>query len=636
MFRWDDKYNWRFGGDCVDGVGPNESDSGLFEGHPYKSLAKEILQNSLDAKVPNLPDDQPVEVEFKSITIPIEEIPGFTRLNEVIGLCSEYYNKGDDGQKVKQWKDQADMYLAEGKITVLKISDYYTTGLSGVTELKDTNWSGLVREKGASNKSEVKGGSHGVGKFAPYSFSSLRTVLYSTKSIDGETAFQGKTMLTSFMENGQVFHNIGVYGAVNDPKSAPIFDMDKVPENFQRIQNGTDVIVVGFDQDAGWMDQITLSVLQYCFYAIHQGRLNVRISDGQRTITIDRETLSERMNEYEKWYSENGTSDDFQFTAPKYYQVLSHPKMKHFTELYDNRGEIELFLVVDPDLDGRSIYQMRSTGMGIQEDTGWKGISSHFNGIFIATGNNALGKTPETNIDSFLRKCEDSAHNEWLSSVYKGHEGESKRIIEGIHKWIRAKIIAEIPKFEGVTHDAFELDKYIQNTFITGNNTEEEDAFINYEPQSLEIETLTPSSVKKIPTQVKSNGKGKGKKKKGEKKGRKGGNPKPANQRGKKEKRTTSVDLGEIWTPFEEGLYHIRFKANESYEELLLKLFIGGDEQSGDIPIIKRASIGTQSLKNYYGTIIVGSVSKGTDVDILVELDGNERMGLEVVGYAQQ
>ena len=137
MFSWNDQYGWRFGGNCVDAVGPNESDTGLFEGHPYKGLAKEILQNSLDAKDPNLPVTQPVEVEFRNIRVPINEVPGYARLNEVIGLCAEYYNKGDDGQKLQRWVRQSKQYLSQGYLNVLKISDYYTTGLTGVTALKD-------------------------------------------------------------------------------------------------------------------------------------------------------------------------------------------------------------------------------------------------------------------------------------------------------------------------------------------------------------------------------------------------------------------------------------------------------------------------------------------------------------------
>lgn len=636
MFNWNDLYGWRFGGNCVDAVGPNEADTGLFEGHPYKGLAKEILQNSLDAKNPNLPDTQPVEVEFRCIKVPVDEIPGFHRLDEIIGLCADFYNKGDDGQKLQRWVRQSKKYLSQGYMHVLKISDYHTTGLTGVTALKDTNWSGLVREKGATNKSEGKGGSHGVGKFAPYSFSSLRTVLYSTKNIDNETAFQAKTILTSFEENGQIFHNVGVFGLNSEPTSPPVYDMNEVPASFRRDQIGTDVIVAGFEHENDWKEQIVVSVLQYCFYAIYQGRLIVRVSDDDKTIEIKQDSLDSLMAEYKKWFDEHEHSEEFQFTAPKYLAILNHPKMKHFQVTFQSKGEVELYLVVDPDLDGRSIYEMRSTGMGIQEDTGWRGIGTHFNGLFIATGKNAVDKKPENNIDSFLRKCEDPAHNEWAASFYKDHQKEAKTIINEIHKWIRERILEQIPKYDGTSHDAFGLSKFIQNIHNVGDNTEEEDAFQNYEPQSLEQKTVTPSGQKKVQTQVKTNGKGKEKQQKGKKKEKKGGNPNPDNKRGKKAGKVVAVDVGRIWTPFSNGSYHVYFTPEKNYTQLQLKIIISGDEQNGDVASIRSASSNGKSLKNYFGNIVVGDVRKGEAVDITLELENQERSGLEVLAYAQQ
>lgn len=636
MFEWDKEYGWRFGGNCVDAVGPNEADTGLFEGHPYKGLAKEILQNSLDAKDPNLPERQPVEVEFSCVKVPLEEIPDYQRLDEVINLCAAFYNTGDDGQKLKRWVRQSKKYISQGYLYVLKISDYYTTGLSGVTKLKDTNWSGLVREKGATNKSEGKGGSHGVGKFAPYSFSSLRTVLYSTKNTEEETAFQGKTILTSFKENGQIFHNVGVFGLNSDPTSPPVFDMDLVPRSFQRDRVGTDVIVVGFERDDDWKEQIIVSVLQYCFYAIHKGKLVVKVSDEETTIEIDQDSLEKKMLEYKVWFDQNGHTDNFQFTAPKYLDVLSHPKMKHFAVPFENKGEIELYLVVDPDLDGRSIYEMRSAGMGIQEDTRWRGIGTHFNGLFIATGKGAVDRTPENNIDSFLRKCEDPAHNEWAAAFYKDHDKEAKYILEEIHKWIRARVIDQIPKYDGTSHDAFGLSKFIQNIHNVGDKTEEEDAFQNYEPQSLEPKKAAEPRIKKVPTQVKSNGRGKGNQKNPEKGKKQGGNPDPDNKRGKKSGRVVPVDVGRVWTPYSDGIYHIYFTPEKTYKQLQLRITVGGDEQSSDVASITRASFNDRNLKSYYGNIVVGDVKKGDNIDIALELENKERSGLEVTAYAKQ
>ena len=56
----------------------------------------------------------------------------------------------------------------------------------------------LTKSSGASDKSGSHGGSFGIGKFAPYACSSLRTVFYSTSDKDGLCASQGVSRLTSF------------------------------------------------------------------------------------------------------------------------------------------------------------------------------------------------------------------------------------------------------------------------------------------------------------------------------------------------------------------------------------------------------------------------------------------------------
>ena len=78
---------------------------------------------------------------------------------------------------------------------------------------KGSNWTGLVREISATNKGNGKSGSFGVGKFAPFNFSALRTIVYSTYNKDNERALQGKTILTTFMDgDGKLKQNVGLFG----------------------------------------------------------------------------------------------------------------------------------------------------------------------------------------------------------------------------------------------------------------------------------------------------------------------------------------------------------------------------------------------------------------------------------------
>ena len=157
MFTWDNKYRFIFSDlGASDKVGVNDVGIGVFKKKPYIGLTKEILQNSTDAPDINLPVGTPVRVRFELVYIDRDDIPDVDRLNSVIHKCYEYYPNGDDGVKLKTIQDAADRYLAQpGKVPVLKISDYNTTGLCGVLDEKGSKWSGLVRERSATNKTGV-------------------------------------------------------------------------------------------------------------------------------------------------------------------------------------------------------------------------------------------------------------------------------------------------------------------------------------------------------------------------------------------------------------------------------------------------------------------------------------------------
>ena len=53
--------------------GWNDADIRTFTGNRFKSLTREILQNSLDAR---LDESKPVRIEFEYFSIPEDGIPG--------------------------------------------------------------------------------------------------------------------------------------------------------------------------------------------------------------------------------------------------------------------------------------------------------------------------------------------------------------------------------------------------------------------------------------------------------------------------------------------------------------------------------------------------------------------------------
>lgn len=84
------KYIWNFPSNNfgqITGIG----DSGVetFKGSPIRSLAREVCQNSLDAKIN---DSEPVRVEFRLFTINSSEVPGRDYLEEVFHKSLDYWS----------------------------------------------------------------------------------------------------------------------------------------------------------------------------------------------------------------------------------------------------------------------------------------------------------------------------------------------------------------------------------------------------------------------------------------------------------------------------------------------------------------------------------------------------------------
>ena len=97
---------------------------------------------------------------------------------------------------------------------------------------------------------------------------------------------------------------------------------------------------------------------------------------------------------------------------------------------------------------------MRQAGMKIREDTAIT-IPNNFTAIFIATGKGAISKKPEDNISSFLRKCENQAHDDWAADEYKEEKNKAKGIINKIHQIILDAVKKEMPDLGDESVDAF-------------------------------------------------------------------------------------------------------------------------------------------------------------------------------------
>ena len=170
-------------------AGFNDPGVATFKGNIDRYLARELGQNSLDAR---LLKTKPVSLKFELLTLPRAEIPDIASLQKTFGLCAKYWK---DDQKAREFFSSAKVAAKAASIQTLKISDYNTTGVTGTDSERRKSWYNLIRCAGASAKEEGQGGSFGIGKNAPFAASEMRTVLYSTFTSDKTHSFVGVATL---------------------------------------------------------------------------------------------------------------------------------------------------------------------------------------------------------------------------------------------------------------------------------------------------------------------------------------------------------------------------------------------------------------------------------------------------------
>lgn len=161
-------------------VGLNDAGIETFRDDMFKSLAREVNQNSCDAR--DASGMGPVEVHFDCYEQPISIFPMSESLLDTLNACRSYWSHDTRSSRFFQ---RAMELLQSPTIKILRISDYNTTGLTGSRQERDSNWLNLIKSAGVSSKVALAGGSFGIGKNAPFACSELRTVFYGTKDVEG-------------------------------------------------------------------------------------------------------------------------------------------------------------------------------------------------------------------------------------------------------------------------------------------------------------------------------------------------------------------------------------------------------------------------------------------------------------------
>lgn len=379
--------------------------SGIMDG-----LAREVCQNSLDAKDKSLPPDAPVKVKFELIEIEKNEYSMFDGYQKALDSSIDYWSTSPlSTPKIMEFLNNVKKALDLEKIPVLIMSDYNTVGLNGVNAKQGEKsfWDLLVNVEGLSIKQdENSAGSFGIGKNAPFAYSALNLVFYNTLAQDGGRGFEGVARLVTTQKeyNGTLrpTQPIGKYLFLEDEYTGrPILPSDNCPlaqlDIFNRSEIGTDVAVFGFktNEYEDWERNIAIAILKNFVLAILNSKLEVEIKSSKITYTISKSNV------------ESLLFKDF----------LEEPQLKYTRQIYETLTNVAPIKVTIEEKDDLSIYvkyedayaqslsRFRSTGMLINTTT--VDVLPHFSVVIIV---NDVG---EMGLSKTLREAEPPQHTEW-------------------------------------------------------------------------------------------------------------------------------------------------------------------------------------------------------------------------------
>lgn len=274
-------------------VGPNNAMEQSFKNHPYASLVRESIQNSLDAV---LDKSQPVRMKFSIMEMQGYDYPEFFQLQHHIKGCLEYFPNNHNAKVTYEPM----MKLFEGNryhdhLGFIRVSDYNTKGMKYEEGNTDSPFYAFVRSAGVTVKENTSaGGSFGFGKAAYYLLSPISTIIVSTCTDTYDKYFEGASSLCTHLFEGTKKMAFGYY---DDQNGKPISIETDIPARFRRSEPGTDINILGFDTkytDEA-VTEMTEAVLRNFWMAILNGKLVVNINDS---VNIDKDNIAELMEQY--------------------------------------------------------------------------------------------------------------------------------------------------------------------------------------------------------------------------------------------------------------------------------------------------------------------------------------------------
>ena len=479
---------WRFpttfdGG----GLGFNDGGTQLFKDDSIQSLAREVCQNSIDAR--HKESNDPAEVEFTIFKLRREDFPGYDEFKKIIerevAYCNSYYKNNKNAYNY--YKDALDT-LNKDEITCLRISDYNTTGLTVGNNPKNNNWVNLVVHSGTNDKKDEDGGSFGLGKNAMYACSKFGALYFSTFTDEGIKQSECMAKLSTFdSDDGKIIHGLGFYGMYDDSRSyendKPISGLCRIDRNYTRrdYETGTDVYILGFelptadifaddiDSFSKFEADIAAAIIDNYFESIYDEKLIININD----IVINKDNLKEK---FEQLYNYNPGL--FNNNTIDYLEILTDDENVTIAPICIMDPEVpdaELRIKLDPKFHNR-IAMIKNTGMKIFD-------KGNFPQITLFSGMLSL-KTKEVN--GYFKKMENPAHDGWMLDRIK-NDPTAKSKYDRMFNQVRDVIKSLAKDNTPDSIDVVGLGEYLPDDVSEGDNDNQKENINDEYSEKLEI-----------------------------------------------------------------------------------------------------------------------------------------------------
>lgn len=433
--------------DSIEGL--NDGNIETYKNTPLLSLTKEELQNSTDQAIMD-ENNQPkrVTVEFQDFYLDVNFFPEFDKTKKIYEHERVFWDDYlENDKKAIKFFDNAIDLLNKKTIRCLRISDFNTTGLTGIHKTTSSPWNNLVKNKGVSDKPGYSGGSFGIGKDAAFACSQLRIVFYNTINEDGEEGFQGCMKVPNYVYNGNTYlgKNFYCYNSLDD-KCNPIEKSSSLDPNYLRKSVGMDKFIVGFDVNIGKEDlkrDIIVSSIENFLTAFFMDKLEIKYGD---------ETINKEFLDGEGF---NDLKDSLSKLSLENFETLNNPdEIVKISMLEED--DIWIYVKLDPSYSRRASI-VRQNGMKVF-DRGY--ISSRI-------GFNAVVYLAKNKVNKYFKTLENQEHNRWANERSDDPALAAQRQ-DIIFDTLRAKV-KELngANIEGNV-DSDGLGEYLPFTYITG------------------------------------------------------------------------------------------------------------------------------------------------------------------------